>query len=68
MNEKQLPSNPLFLENGFLSKQGQAETESLRKEIQRLLAAGRSPNEVRILGSLLQNVVGNEVNKYLQGK
>lgn len=68
MKEIQSNSNPLFLENGFFSPQGQAETENLRKEIQRLLAAGRNTNEVRILGSLLQNVIGNEVSKYSQGK
>lgn len=53
--------NAIFKTNGMISEQGVQRTENLRSEIQSLLNEGTSESDIRLIGSILQGIVGTMV-------
>lgn len=57
----------IIKENGFLSKSGeQLMAEKLTPAIKELLQIGTTENEIRIIGSILSNLIGKEVINTIQ--
>lgn len=54
-------ANVIFKTNGMISEQGVQRTENLRSEIQSLLNEGTSETDIRLIGSILQGIVGTMV-------
>ena len=53
--------NAIYKTNGMISEYGVQRTENLRSEIQSLLNEGTSETDIRLIGSILQGIVGTMV-------
>jgi len=53
----------IYKEDGNLSEHGKEKVTNLKNEIRVLLEEGTSEQEIRIIGSILQNIVGNLTNE-----
>jgi len=58
----------IFKTNGMISEQGIQRTETLRSEIQSLLNEGTSETDIRLIGSILQGIVGTMVTNSVAKK
>lgn len=58
----------LYDERGFLNEEGKKATKDFREIVKNLIAAGSSENEKKLIGSLLSNVIGDEVAKEVYKK
>jgi len=62
-------SNKLFTENGFLSPEGERVfKEMLDAKVRTIINSAEGETEIQIVGSLLQQRIGNLVSESLQAK
>jgi hypothetical protein len=61
--QKRITNMKIYNEAGQLSDSGKKATEEFRKLVKSFLCEGKSDTEIRLIGSLLCNVIGDETSK-----